>query len=62
MSTSTKYEILEAIRIRYKDSARKIKTQLLNEFCSLCGYNRKYAIRLLKSSIIVRQLFKSAAL
>jgi len=56
MSTSTKYEILEAIRIRYKDSARKIKTQLLNEFCSLCGYNRKYAIRLLNSSASVKSV------
>ncbi|MCD6115642.1 hypothetical protein J7K93_01390 [bacterium] len=56
MSTSTKYKILEAIRIRYKNSAGKIKTQLLNEFRSLYGYNRKYAIRLLNSSAFVKSV------
>jgi hypothetical protein len=38
---------LEAIRGRYREADRESKTVILNEFCQVCGYNRKYAIRLL---------------
>jgi len=56
MSTTTKYELLEAIRSRYLTASRQLKKQLLDEFCSLCGYNRKYAIRLLNSSVTVKSV------
>lgn len=36
---------LEAIRKRYKRSNRKQKSKILDEFCEVCGYHRKYAIR-----------------
>ena len=56
MSTTTKYELLEAIRSRYLVGSRQLKKQLLDEFCSICGYNRKYAIRLLNSSVTVKSV------
>ena len=38
---------LEAIRKRYCRARRSDKGKILDEFCSVCGYQRKYAIRLL---------------
>lgn len=40
---------LEAIRKRYRRARRSDKGKILDEFCSVCGYQRKYAIRLLGS-------------
>lgn len=51
MSGSEKRTYLEAIRRRYKKSNRKQKANILNEFCSVCEYHRKYAIRLLKKGL-----------
>jgi hypothetical protein len=48
MSPRSKREYLEAIVRRYKEASRKIKTAILNEFCSACGYHRKHALRLLR--------------
>lgn len=42
---------LSEIRLRYKNSTKKQKTLILNEFCLNCRYNRKYAIRILKGEI-----------
>jgi hypothetical protein len=53
MSTTTKKELLEAIRPRYKNTTRSEKKRILDEFCSTTGYNRKYAIRILNVSISV---------
>ena len=38
---------LEAVEKRYRGSSKKSKAVILDEFCQVCGYNRKYAIRLL---------------
>ena len=38
---------LEAIRARYRRVHKAGKTAILNEFCAVCGYHRKYALRLL---------------
>lgn len=38
---------LEAIRGRYRKANRAGKARILDEFCAVCGYHRKYAIRLL---------------
>ena len=38
---------LEAIRVRYRRASKAGKTAILNEFCAVCGYHRKYALRLL---------------
>lgn len=38
---------LEAIRARYRRASKAGKSAILNEFCAVCGYHRKYALRLL---------------
>ena len=50
---------LEAIRVRYRRANRAGKARILDEFCAVCGYHRKYAIRLLgrrKSSATPRRV------
>ncbi|MBX3710297.1 MAG: hypothetical protein KF702_11250 [Gammaproteobacteria bacterium] len=47
MSRDEKRAYLQAIRSRYKKSSRAEKAKILDEFCAICGYNRKYAIRIL---------------
>ena len=48
MSPRSKREYVEAILLRYKKACRKEKTTILDEFCAVCGYHRKHAIRLLR--------------
>jgi len=48
MVLQSRREYLEAIRNRYRKACRKEKSVILDEFCANCGYNRKYAIRLLR--------------
>jgi hypothetical protein len=43
MSLSEKRSYLEAIRRRYHQATRAKKSMILDEFCAVCGYNRKYA-------------------
>ena len=50
MSLSAKAEYLAAIRPRYKAVSRSEKRTILDEFCRVCCYNRKYAIRLLNAT------------
>lgn len=38
---------LEAIQARYRRANKTGKTAILNEFCAVCDYHRKYALRLL---------------
>jgi hypothetical protein len=48
MSPRSKKEYLEAIFPRYKNAkSKEQRTELLTEFCEVCGYHRKHAIRLL---------------
>ena len=49
MSNASKREYLESIRPRYQYGSKKVKRLVLDEFCMVCGYNRKYAIRLLNA-------------
>ncbi|KAF0142136.1 MAG: hypothetical protein FD122_973 [Stygiobacter sp.] len=48
MSNSAKKEYLQEIRKRYFISSRKEKSVILDEFSTVCGFNRKYAIRLIR--------------
>jgi len=48
MVLQSRREYLAAIRNRYRKASRKEKSIILGEFCATCGYNRKYAIRLLR--------------
>jgi len=47
MGSKSKREYLLAIRERYRKANREAKSSILSEFCQVCGYNRKYAIRIL---------------
>ena len=52
MSKESKKQYLTAIRERYKNAEKEEKKTILNEFCRVCRYNRKYAIRLLNKDPI----------
>jgi hypothetical protein len=47
MVNTAKRQYLESIRSRYHASSRTDKKRILDEFCTICGYHRKHAIRLL---------------
>jgi len=47
MGNKSKKEYLLAIWDRYQRVGRRFKSKILDEFCSVCGYARKYAIALL---------------
>ena len=47
MSRKSKWEYLKAIYTRYRKVSKELRALILNEFCQVCGYHRKYAIRLL---------------
>lgn len=49
VTLASKKEYLSEIKERYLLSSRQEKKQILDEFCSTCQYNRKYAIRLLNA-------------
>jgi len=47
MGAQTRKEYLAAIWGRYQRVGRQFKSKILDEFCAVCGYCRKYAIGLL---------------
>ena len=47
MAQQSKREYLESIYVRYRQSSRREKQPILDEFMRVCGYHRKYAIGLL---------------
>jgi hypothetical protein len=47
MVSQSKREYLAQIKDRYRHAGRKWKARILYEFCAVCGYHRKHAIRLL---------------
>jgi hypothetical protein len=47
MARQSKREYWRSIHKRYRQGQRTEKTAMLEEFCKVCGYNRKYAIWLL---------------
>lgn len=51
MDNHEKHVYLEAIRKRYRKAKRTDKGKILDEFCSVCSYQRKYAIRLLRRKV-----------
>ena len=50
MGKTERQAYLKAIKKRYKRAKKKDKNLILNEFCQVCGYNRKYAIRVLNQT------------
>lgn len=49
MSKQSREDYYKTVVRRYRNSDKKTKSQLLDEFCEVCGYNRKYAIRKLNT-------------
>ena len=47
MSGKSRWDYLKAIYFRYKKVSKPLRARILDEFCQVCGYDRKYAIRLL---------------
>ena len=47
MSNSSKKEYLQEIKKRYFLATKQERSIILDEFCTVCGFNRKYAIRLI---------------
>jgi len=43
----SRWEYLREIYARYQKASRKERSRILTEFCTVAGYNRKYALRLL---------------
>ena len=50
MNKKEKQAYLAKIHARYNKSGKLIRTAILDEFCTVCNYNRKYAIRLLQKT------------
>lgn len=44
MSPIAKFEVTRKIVTRYRTAIKKYKSSILDEFCEICGYSRKYAI------------------
>lgn len=55
MGSKSKKEYLLAIWDRYQRVGRRFKSKILDEFCSVCGYARKYAIGLLSRKLRQRR-------
>lgn len=47
MSQRSRQEVLEQARERYQRRGREGRSRILDEVCGLCGYERKYAIKVL---------------
>lgn len=58
MEIGARRAYLVAVKERYKKSSKKQKTQILNEFCCNCNYNRKHAIKLLSKQTLGRSNLK----
>ncbi len=52
MRQRSKWEYFKAIYKRYHRAPQALKRIILDELCHVCGYNRKYAIRKLNTSLL----------
>lgn len=55
MDYQAKEEIRQLMQPRYRRAKKTVKQKILDEFCALCGYHRKYAIALLKKPVRIRR-------
>lgn len=54
VSKDTRDELVTAIARRYRESGRKEKTRILDEFVAVTGYHRKHALRVLHRGVADR--------
>jgi len=59
MVNATKRQYLESIRERYHSSSKVEKRVILDEFCAVCQYHRKHAIRLINKKTRLHHASKS---
>ena len=52
ISMTTRKELVQALRVRYRSAALSDRVTILDEFVALTGYHRKHAIRLLREEDI----------
>ena len=50
MSQQSKFEYINIMKYRYLRSGKQAKTLILDEVCTNCGYERKYAIKVLRGT------------
>ena len=50
ISKDTRAELVEVLRLRYRDSTKRDKGRILDEFVAVTGYHRKHAVRVLGGS------------
>ena len=50
---TTRKELVEALRVRYRGASFGDRIKILNEFVALTGYHRKHAIRVLREQVVV---------
>ncbi len=55
MNYKAKEAYRQLIQPRYQRAIRSVKKRILDEFCAVCGYHRKYAIALLKQPIRMKK-------
>ena len=48
---TTRKELVEALRARYRSAAFGDRIKILDEFVALTGYHRKHAIRVLREEV-----------
>lgn len=51
MSCETRIEYIAVQKRRYRRAEKAYKTRLLDEVCTVCGYERKHAIKMLNGSL-----------
>jgi hypothetical protein len=51
MSQTSKKEVLEKMRERYARRGREGRSKLIDEVCEMCGYERKYCIKVLNGRL-----------
>src|SRR6266581_5780901 len=57
----TRYDYAAAVAMRYQRSSREQKGWILDEFCAATGYNRKYAIKLLRGRPLAQRCQRATA-
>lgn len=55
MDHKAKEAYRQLIQPRYQRANKSVKKRILDEFCAVCGYHRKYAIALLKQPVRIKK-------
>lgn len=58
MRNNFKVQYFQSIQERYNKTSKRLKTKILDEFCRVCNYNRKYAIGKFKKAIDDQQYLR----